>query len=362
MNLPSEKTEETLKIGSKINTEKSIRVGIVGAGLMGKWHARAAKKAGGEIVAVADFDKEKAKLLAAKYPSARIFGNIAEMLNHQSIDALHICAPTETHLEIAEFAVKAGVNLFIEKPLAETARETIYLYDLAAKNSVKICPAHQFAFQQSVEKAKKMLPRIGEIIHLQAAICSAGGAKLSAENLNEIAADILPHPLSLLQTFLDEILLEKNFDACRPQNGELRISGQTDKTSLGIFVSLNARPTLNSFKIVGSSGTIYLDLFHDFAFIETGKVSKLRKILHPFDSSARNFSAAFFNLLRRAARFETAYPGLQNLINLFYAAIREKKETPVSPAQAINVAQIRDYLMRRAGEKRINGDQKIVNE
>ncbi|MGI8470331.1 MAG: Gfo/Idh/MocA family protein [Pyrinomonadaceae bacterium] len=344
-------TEEKLKINSQINDAKPIQVGIVGAGLMGKWHARAVKKAGGKIVAVADFDKEKAKLLAAKHPSAHSFRNAAEMLNRQSIDVLHVCTPTNSHLEIAELSIKAGVNIFVEKPLAASARETIYLYDLAAENKVKICPAHQFAFQQSVKKAKKMLSHIDEIIHLQAAICSAGGAGLSAENLDEIAADVLPHPLSLFQTFLNISLIEGNFDACRPQNGELRISGQADKTSLEIFISLNARPTLNSFQIVGSSGTIHLDLFHDFTFIETGKVSKWRKILHPFDSSVRNFSAAFFNLMRRAARSETAYPGLQNLINLFYGAIREKKVSPVSPAQAINVAQIRDYLIYRAGEK-----------
>ena len=351
MNFPAKKTVEKLKINSQLNAEKSVRVGIVGAGLMGKWHARAAKKAGGEIVAVADFDKEKAGLLAAKYPPSQSFKNAAEMLNHQSIGALHICTPTNTHLEIAELAIKSGVNIFIEKPLAETARDTIYLYDLAAENNVRICPAHQFAFQRSVEKAKKMLPRVGEIIHLRAAICSAGGAGFSAEKLDEIAADILPHPLSLFQTFSDNLLIEENFDSCRPRNGELRIEGLADKTSLEIFVSLNARPTLNYFQIVGSNGTIHLDLFHDFAFIETGKVSRWRKILHPFDSSVRNFSAAFFNLMRRAARFETAYPGLQSLVSQFYGAIRDKKESPVSSAQAINVARIRDYLMPRTEEK-----------
>ena len=351
MNLSPEKTEKPLKPDSEMKAEKVIRVGIVGAGLMGKWHAQAAKKSGGEIVAVADFDKEKAKLLAAKYPSAQSFAGAAEMFRGQSIDALHICTPTNTHLEIAELAVRAGANLFIEKPLAETARDTIYLYNLAAENNVKICPTHQFAFQQSVEKAKKMLPRVGETIHLRAVICSAGGAKLSAGKLDEIVAGILPHPLSLFQTFLNDTLIENTFDGFRPQNGELRASGQAGKTSLEIFVSLNARPTLNYFQITGSSGTIYLDLFHDFAFIEIGKVSKRQKILRPFDSSARNFSAAFFNLIRRAARFETAYPGLQNLINLFYAAIRDKAESPISPVQSINVAQIRDYLMRRAGEK-----------
>ncbi|MGI9036148.1 MAG: Gfo/Idh/MocA family protein [Pyrinomonadaceae bacterium] len=352
MNSTSKKTKESPEINYEFSGAKHLRVGIVGAGLMGKWHARAAKKAGGKIVAVTDTDEKRAKLLAAKYPAAQSFASAAEMLERQSINVLHICAPTNAHDEIAELAINAGVNLFIEKPLAGSAAETIYLYDLAAKNNVKICPAHQFAFQRSVEKAKENLPRIGRIIHLRATICSAGGAGFSAGKLDAIAADILPHPLSLLQTFTNNLLITENFNSLQPQRGELRITGKTNETSTEIFISLNARPTTNSFQIFGERGTIHLDLFHDFAVIETGKVSKLRKILHPFDSSARNFSAAFFNLMRRAARFETAYPGLQNLVNHFYQSIRENKESPVSAAQTINVAQIRDDIIYRAAERK----------
>ncbi|MGI8555824.1 MAG: Gfo/Idh/MocA family protein [Pyrinomonadaceae bacterium] len=351
MNSTPKKTEKSSEINNKFSGAEYIRVGIVGAGLMGKWHARAAKKAGGKIVAVTDIDEKRAKILAAKYPSAQSFASAAKLLEQQSIDVLHICAPTDSHFEIAEIAINAAVNIFIEKPLAKSAAETIYLYDLARKNNVKVCPAHQFAFQRSVEKAKENLPRIGRIIHLRATICSAGGAGFSAEKLDEIAADILPHPLSLLQIFTNNLLITENFDSLQPQRGELRITGQTNEISMEIFISLNARPTRNSFQIFGERGTIHLDLFHDFAFVETGKVSKLRKILHPFDLSARNFSAAFFNLLRRAARFETAYPGLQNLVDRFYQSIRENTEPPVSAAQTINVAQIRDDIIYRAAEK-----------
>lgn len=336
-----------------MNRKKNRRVmqiGIVGAGLMGSWHARAAKKTGGTIVAVTDSDEEKAKALATKYPLARCFSHVSEMIERETIDVLHICTPTASHYEIAETAINAGINLFIEKPLTMTARQTIRLYDLACENEVQICPAYQFAFQRSVEKAKRILSRVGRLIHLQAIICSAGGIDGSGLKLDEIAADILPHPLSLFQIFLGESVTEEKFDCFRPQFGEWRVEAEAGETSLAIFISLNARPTLNSFQIYGSKGTIRLDLFHDFAFVETGKTSRLRKIWRPFNSSVKEFSAAFFNLTGRAARLETAYPGLQNLINRFYQAVSEKGKPPITPEQAIKVAQIRDYLMLRAAE------------
>ena len=112
---------------------------------------------------------------------------------------------------------------------------------------------------------------------------------------------------------------------------------------------MNARPTVNSLQIIGTNGTIYLDLFHDFAVLDGGKVSKGRKILHPFDSAVKKISAATVNLARRTVQFESAYPGLRRLVNNFYQTIREGAEPPISPAQAINIAGIRDFLIDRAG-------------
>ncbi len=342
------KREKEFVERAKSASNPVLRVGIIGAGLMGKWHAHAAYKAGGEIVGVVDRNQNQAAKLARYYRAAQSFGDLTEMLNQKSLDVLHICTPTVSHYAIAEFALRADINLFIEKPLASTAAETKYLYDLGAENNVRLCPAHQFAFQHCVQKAKKIMPHIGEIIHLQATVCSAGGAGLSDKYLDSIAIDILPHPLSLFQTFLIGKLSEEAWDVSRPQCGELRISGYAQKVSLSIFVSMNARPPVNSLQIIGTNGILHLDLFHDFAVLDGGKVSKRQKILHPFDSAVKKFSAATFNLVRRTVRFESAYPGLRQLVNNFYQTIREGAEPPISPEQAINIARIRDFLIYRA--------------
>lgn len=362
MNSPSAKSEksdlnlrntEPIKSWKK-DENRILRVGIIGAGLMGKWHSKTVEKAGGKIVGLADPDIRRAKSLAAHFTGAESFDSAEEMLKKIPLDVAHICSPTSGHFIIAEFAVKSGVHLLIEKPIAPTAAETVKLFDAAAENDVYICPAHQFAYQQCAEKAIKMLPKIGKLLHLEAAICSAGGENLSAEFGNAVAFDILPHPLSVFQLFLSALLPEENWTVFCPQPGELRIGGQYQDTSLSIFVSLNARPTNNSFQIIGTNGTIHLDFFHDFIVSESGKASKRRKILRPFDLSVKTFSAAAFNIVRRTARFETAYPGLQNLTGKFYESIRKNEVSPISPPQAINVATIRDLLIKGAAEGGIN--------
>lgn len=341
-------TIETSAVRANTSTRPKIRGGIVGAGLMGRWHGRAIKKAGGEVVGVADIDEKQAARLAAEFPSAQGFGNVAEMLSKNSFDVLHVCTPLSSHRAIAELAIKAGINLIIEKPLAQTTSETIRLYDLAANHNVRLYPVHQFAFQSGVKKARELMPQIGEIVHLEATICSAGGEGLDTDQLDSIAADILPHPLSLFQVVLNNLLPEENWKVVHPRKGELRVNGYAYETSLSIFISMSSRPTNNSLKILGTKGAIYVDLFHGFAVMETGEVSKTRKILRPLDLAVRTFFGATFNLMRRAVLMEAAYPGLQQLVSDFYHSLRQGSEPAITPQQAINVARIRDLLMRSA--------------
>jgi predicted dehydrogenase len=341
-----EKTDaSTTRAKTAVNPK--IRAGIVGAGLMGRWHAHALEKAGGEVVGFADFEQAKAESLAAEYPMARTFSDAEKMLAGQNLDVLHVCSPTGSHEAIAETAIEAGVHLLIEKPLAATAEQTSRLYDLAARRSSLLCPVHQFAFQAGAAKAKKELPKIGRLVHLEANICSAGGAGFDVEQIDSTAVDILPHPLSVMQKFLEIDITAAGWNVARPASGELRIFGQIEETSLSIFISLNSRPTTNTFRIFGMNGAIHLDFFHGFSIIEPGGASRAKKILHPFDLAARSFSAATVNLARRTARRESAYPGLRQLIEEFYQSIKQKSEPPITTSEAVAVAEIRDLVMNR---------------
>lgn len=325
-----------------------LRAGIVGAGLMGRWHAEAVRKAGGRVSAVADLNLNVARRLAAGYHNAQSFSDVGQMLNETSLDVLHICSPLSTHRSVAEQAIAADVNLLIEKPLTSTAAETVHLYNQAAERGVLVCPVHQFVFQDGALKAKEWLSQIGRLVHINAVTCSAGGASLASEQLDIIAADILPHPLSLMQMFLSDSLSERHWEAVRPRCGELRISSEVAGTTLSIFISMNGRPTMNSFQIIGTQGTIHVNLFHGYAFMEPGMVSRAKKIAYPFESALRSLSAATINLGRRTARRETAYPGLQRLVGSFYTAIRAKSQSPITPEEAIAIARVRDFLIHLA--------------
>lgn len=316
---------------------------------MGFWHAKAAKKAGGRLSAIVDLNLDTAQRLAASYRNARSFNNVEEMLDQVNLDVLHVCTPVPTHKEIAELAIDAGLNLIIEKSITPMASDIEYLFDKAADRGVLICPVHQFIFQEGVRKARELLPQIGRLVHMEGTFCSAGGTGLVSGQLDEIISDILPHPLSLMQVFLPRGLSEEDWITLTPAPGELHAISETSGISLSIFISMNVRPTVCSFQIAGTEGTIHIDLFHGFAFIEPGKVSRTKKILHPFNLAVRRLTAATVNIGQRTIRWEIAYPGLQQLVRLFYRAVRKESAPPISREDALTVSRAGDRLIQNAG-------------
>lgn len=316
---------------------------------MGRWHGKAVKKAGGCLSAIVDTNPEAARRLAAGYRKARIFDNVEKMLNQVALDVLHICTPAPSHKKIAELGIEAGLNLIIEKPMTPLASDTEYLFNKAADCGLLICPVHQFIFQEGAGKALEWIQRVGRLIHIGATICSAGGTGMAYNMLDTIVVDILPHPLSLMQVFLPDGLSEKEWVTLRTTHGELRAINKNSDISLSIFISMSARPTECSLSIVGTDGKIHIDMFHGFAFIEPGDVSKARKITHPFDVSSRMLKAATANLGQRIIQWEPAYPGLQRLVDLFYRAVRMKTASPISPRDAIAVGRVRDIIIQSTG-------------
>lgn len=314
---------------------------------MGRWHADAIRRSGNSVVAVADRDSDAARRLAARVRGCLVFPTCEDVLARAIPDVVHVCTPTPSHRSIAERCMDAGVHLVIEKPLAPTAGETEYLVRRAVQSGVLLCPVHQFVFQAGVVQAARRLPQIGRPVDVHALFCSAGGATLPETELDAVVADILPHPLSLMCRLLADGLSVDALEARRIAPGELRVSWQSGAASYSIRVSMGGRPTCANLSISGTEGTLHLDLFHGYAVLEPGHVSRMRKFVHPFDLGTRTLIAAATNMVGRIVRWEPAYPGLRTLIRLFYLAVRSDGTPPVSAEETIAVARVREDILSR---------------
>jgi myo-inositol 2-dehydrogenase/D-chiro-inositol 1-dehydrogenase len=94
----------------------SLRFGILGAGRIGKVHARAiASTPGATLVAVADPVAEAARAISHDFGAS--IRTIDEIERAEDIDAVVICTPTDTHAELIERFARRGKAVFCEKPI-----------------------------------------------------------------------------------------------------------------------------------------------------------------------------------------------------------------------------------------------------
>lgn len=106
--------------------DAEVRIGVVGAGILGARHARVFSEIeGARLVAVADRKKEKA-VAAAERAGAAVYTDAAAMLEAEDLDAVAVATPDHLHLDPVMAALGRDLHVFVEKPLAtslEDARE-----------------------------------------------------------------------------------------------------------------------------------------------------------------------------------------------------------------------------------------------
>jgi len=141
-----------------------MKFAIAGAGYIAAIHAKAIKNNGGEIVAVVEKYADKAEPFAKKFRIKQQFATVEELLKAGSVDALVIGTPNFLHAPQAMAALKAGVAVMVEKPMALNASQGLKMADASAKSGAPLMVAHCWRFDKDVNWLKKQSSKLGKII------------------------------------------------------------------------------------------------------------------------------------------------------------------------------------------------------
>jgi predicted dehydrogenase len=95
-----------------------VRAGVVGAGFVGRIHARSARLAGGRLAGVVASSPERSEAAARELGADRTFATADELIASDDVDVVHICTPNHLHLPIALAALAHGKHVVCEKPIA----------------------------------------------------------------------------------------------------------------------------------------------------------------------------------------------------------------------------------------------------
>ena len=93
-----------------------IRVGVIGVGYLGKFHAKIySNMSGVDLVGIVDVNAETAQNIAQEY-NCKAYTDSKELLD--KVDAVSIVVPTVYHLETARPFLEKGIHMLMEKPVA----------------------------------------------------------------------------------------------------------------------------------------------------------------------------------------------------------------------------------------------------
>ncbi|MEJ2379410.1 MAG: Gfo/Idh/MocA family oxidoreductase, partial [Pseudolabrys sp.] len=183
--------------------ERSLRVGVIGVGVMGSNHARVfAGLRGVELVAVADPDRRQADFVARTLGCAAVPDTQA--LLDLGIDAVTIAAPTHLHHDIALACIARGVHVLVEKPVASTVEEGRDIIAAAQSAGVILMVGHVERFNPAVEAIKEAL-RNEDILSI--AITRVGPFPPRMSNVG-VVIDLAVHDIDLIRWFTDSEIVE----------------------------------------------------------------------------------------------------------------------------------------------------------
>lgn len=126
---------------------KKIKVGIIGCGGIanGKHMPNLAKNKDVEMTAFCDIIPEKAELAAEKFGSAdaKVYTDYKKLLKDESIDVVHVCTPNRSHSFITVAALEAGKHVMCEKPMAKTYAEAKKMLEASKRTGKKLTIGYQ---------------------------------------------------------------------------------------------------------------------------------------------------------------------------------------------------------------------------
>ncbi len=132
----------------------TLRVGVIGVGVMGERHCRVYSSLRRvQVVGIADLDASRGHAVAAQYET-RHFEDHRQLLD--KVDAVSIATTTPAHFDLAMEALEHGVHVLVEKPITETLKQGEQLVDEAERRNLVLQVGHIERFNPAFIELKNV--------------------------------------------------------------------------------------------------------------------------------------------------------------------------------------------------------------
>jgi UDP-N-acetylglucosamine 3-dehydrogenase len=238
----------------------TLRVAIVGAGQMGRFHARVVNELEAtDLVAIVDPDPAAERV--ARTNAARWLRSTEELVLDPP-DFVVVTIPTTRHREVGIPLLEAGIPLLIEKPLAATVEEARELTVAASRFGVPLAVGHVERFNPAVQalQAKLAEGQLGRIFQIHARRLSPFPIRVGDSG---VAIDLATHDLDVMATLVGEpvrISAETDQKAHRTHEDLLAALIRFDSGTVGLLeVNWLTPDKIRQLTVTGERGTFVVD-------------------------------------------------------------------------------------------------------
>ena len=144
-----------------------VRVGVIGAGRIGKIHIEnlCYRVPNVEVVAVADIALEETRGWVKQFGITNVVADPMQIIEDETIDAVLICSPTDLHAEQIIATAKAGKDIFCEKPIANDIQKTKAALRAVEEAGVKLQLGFNRRFDPNFKRVRELVENgdVGEL-------------------------------------------------------------------------------------------------------------------------------------------------------------------------------------------------------
>ena len=176
---------------------KSYGVVVVGSGYWGPNLCRNfAEHPRTHLVAVVDRDRDALARAGRRWPTARLYPDLAPALERPDVDLVAVATPTDSHFGLARAALDAGRHVLIEKPMAASPDQCAELLALAGRNRRMLAVDHTFLFSGAVRCLRELVQtgQLGRVLYVESTRVNLGLYQPDCD----VVWDLAPHDLAIL--------------------------------------------------------------------------------------------------------------------------------------------------------------------
>lgn len=174
-----------------------LNIGVIGYGYWGPNLVRNFSAVpDAQVRAVADLDEGRLASVKTRYPAIEVTKDVKALLADPQVDAVAIATPVSSHYSLALQALRSGKDVFVEKPMTETAEQAEHLIEEAAKRGRVLHVDHTFIYTGAVRKMRELVEsgEIGDLYYYDSVRVNLGLFQSDVD----VVWDLAVHDLSIM--------------------------------------------------------------------------------------------------------------------------------------------------------------------